>query len=61
MNLCLRGQNTVGLLSHDIDQAANGYQLIYPDLQSTTYLLNPCGQIVHKWLDANDDRPGLAC
>lgn len=43
-------QNTVGLLNYSADMA-EGYVLVYPDLQGTVYMLNACGQIVHTWPD----------
>ncbi len=54
----LYAQNTVGLLSYDLEKAFDGYNLIYPFGQPNVYLLNNCGQIVHQW-DGNEDfRPG---
>jgi hypothetical protein len=50
----LSAQNTVGLLSLDADASLGGYNLIYPDRQSTVYLLDECGQIVHRWEDADE-------
>lgn len=52
------GQNTVGLLSYDPIQAFEGYNLFYPHNQSTVYLANNCGEIVHSWTDEADFRPG---
>ena len=48
----LAAQNTVGLISFNPEQTLGGYNLIYPDRQSTTYLLDECGQVVHRWDDA---------
>ncbi len=56
--LPLYGQNTVGLLSYNPSKAFDGYNLIYPHNQSTVYLLNNCGEIVHTWTDASNLRPG---
>ncbi len=54
----LFAQNTVGLLSYDFSKVYDGYNLLYPHNQSTTYLLNNCGEIVHTWTDTDDVRPG---
>ncbi|MDX2136118.1 MAG: aryl-sulfate sulfotransferase [Saprospiraceae bacterium] len=54
----LYGQNTVGLLSYNPSRSFDGYNLIYPHNQSTVYLLNNCGEIVHTWTDAANLRPG---
>jgi len=51
-------QNTVGTLSYDFSQTQPGYNLIYPHNQSTAYLLNNCGQIIHTWEDESINRPG---
>lgn len=52
------GQNTIGLLSYDPSQAHDGYNLLYPNNQSNVYLLNNCGEIVHRWDDDANFRPG---
>jgi hypothetical protein len=57
---CIFGQNSVGLLSFDKDRTYDGYNLIYPHNQSTVYLLDLCGRIVHRWDDESDLRPGNA-
>lgn len=44
-------QQSVGLISYDLERAFFGYTLIYPHNQSNVYLLNNCGQIVHVWED----------
>jgi len=51
-------QNTVGLLSYDYGKTFDGYNLHFPHNQGTAYLLNNCGQIVHKWEDDSGYRPG---
>ena len=58
--MCLSGfaQRTVGVLSVDQDKVLDGYNLIYPHNQSTVYLLDNCGEVVHDWIDADDTRPG---
>ena len=52
-------QNTIGLLTYNNTEPVDGYLLIYPEQQSTAFLLDGCGQIVHTWED-NDvaARPG---
>lgn len=52
-------QNTVGLLTYNAEAPIEDYLLIYPEQQSTAFLLDACGQIVHRWED-NDfgARPG---
>ncbi len=49
---------TLGLLNYDISQSYQGYTLIYPHNQSSVFLLNNCGEIVHEWEDEADFRPG---
>ena len=51
-------QNTVGLISYNPNSTQAGYNLLYPNNQSTVYLLNTCGEIVHQWTDEPDFRPG---
>jgi len=54
----LIAQHTVGLLSYNPSKSYDGLNLIYPHNQSTVYLLNNCGEIVHTWTDAANQRPG---
>jgi hypothetical protein len=54
----ISAQNTVGLLSYDTEKAFAGYNLLFPHNQSTVYLLDNCGQIVHTWPDEDNWRPG---
>ncbi len=54
----LSAQNTVGLISYNINKAYDGYNLLYPHNQSNVYLLNNCGEIVHSWEGAPMTRPG---
>lgn len=49
--------NTVGLLSVDNDLTIGGYNLLYPERQSDIFLLNKCGEIVHRWEDQPEARP----
>ncbi len=51
-------QNTVGLLSYQPSKTFDGYNLLYPHNQSTVFLLDNCGEIVHQWTDDTDFRPG---
>lgn len=50
--------NTVGLLSFDDDLSVGGYTLLFPERQSDIFLLNKCGEIVHRWEDDPAARPG---
>lgn len=51
-------QNTVGLLSYDPSSSYDGYNLLYPHNQSTVYLIDNCGEIIHTWTDEPNFRPG---
>jgi len=51
-------QNTIGLISYEPEQSQPGYNLVYPHNQSTVFLIDNCGQVVHKWEDDDDLRPG---
>ncbi len=42
---------TIGLLSYNKHLASDGYTLFFPRQQSTVYLINNCGEIVHQWDD----------
>lgn len=44
-------QNTVGLLSYIPEKTQDGYLLLYPQNQGTAFLINNCGEVVHKWID----------
>jgi hypothetical protein len=54
----IKAQNTVGVLSFDAEKTSEGYNLIYPNNQSSVFLLNNCGQIVHEWEDEPTYLPG---
>ncbi|MFT6808487.1 MAG: hypothetical protein ACJA01_001712 [Saprospiraceae bacterium] len=58
--ICLNStaQRTVGVLSVDSDNIYDGYNLIYPHNQSTVFLLDNCGEVVHDWVDLEETRPG---
>lgn len=58
ISVTLFSQNTIGLLSYDVDKSTPGYTLIYPHSQPNVYLLNACGEIVHRWDDDTDFVPG---
>lgn len=53
-------QNTLGLLRHNSEQAAPGYNLFFPHNQSTIFLVDNCGQLVHSWATESTRRPGNA-
>jgi len=55
--LTAQSQITVGLLNYDDQKAFNGYNLHFPHNQGNAYLLNNCGEVVHKWEDT-EYRPG---
>lgn len=44
-------EQTVGLLSFKKHLTAEGYTLFFPRNQSTVFLINNCGEIVHQWVD----------
>lgn len=47
----LYGQSTVGLLSYEPSDALDGYVLFAPMQQGSAFLLNNCGEVVHRWVD----------
>ncbi len=49
---------TVGLLKHDSGSLDDGYILFAPCNNTTTYLIDKCGYVVHSWL--SQYRPGLS-
>ncbi|HLP33589.1 MAG TPA: aryl-sulfate sulfotransferase [Bacteroidia bacterium] len=51
-------QQTVGIFKNT-PQALKGYVLMAPLGDSVTYLLNNCGEVVHRWV--SNYRPGLSC
>lgn len=51
-------QNTVGLLDLEVELYDPGYNLLFPHNQSTVFLINECGEVVHEWTDSVDFRPG---
>jgi hypothetical protein len=56
-NSSLFAQQTVGLFSNTID-SYNGYTLFAPMTNTTTYLIDNCGEKVHSWNSAY--KPGLS-
>lgn len=54
----IMGQNTVGLISYVPNQSYEGYNLFYPHNQSSVFLINNCGEVVHEWTDEPNFRPG---
>ena len=44
-------QNTVGLLTNDVESSQDGYTMFYPADQHTVYLIDNCGRLVHTWTD----------
>ncbi len=49
---------TVGLLSYNEAQAFDGYNLLFPHGQSAVFLIDNCGELVHKWEGINGYTPG---
>lgn len=45
-------------MTYNVDKAFDGYNLLYPNFQSNVFLINNCGQVVHKWEDDIEYRPG---
>jgi hypothetical protein len=56
----LPAQNTVGLLTYAPAQSFPGFNLVFPHGQGTVWLLNACGEVVHRWDDALNRVPGNA-
>jgi hypothetical protein len=53
----LKAQNTVGLLTYNQNKAFDGYNLLYQHNQPSVFLLDNCGEIVHKWEGEPGTRP----
>ncbi len=47
-----------GLLSLNINKSYQGYTLTFPHNQSSVFLVDNCGAIVHQWDDDTNFRPG---
>ena len=58
MNLIGQEQNTVGLLQINSAKSFPGYNLIYPNHQSSVFLLDQCGQVINEWVDNVTSAPG---
>ncbi|HMR89076.1 MAG TPA: aryl-sulfate sulfotransferase [Saprospiraceae bacterium] len=54
---CMEAQN-LGLLTYNKDKTADGYTMIYPHNQPSVFLINNCGNIVHRWDDTPNSRAG---
>lgn len=54
----LFGQNSVGLISHNSEEASQGYNLFFSHNQEKVLLIDNEGQLIHYWDDQNDFRPG---
>lgn len=53
------GQNTIGLIDYQPwNNSYDGFNLIYPHNQSSVFLLDNCGRVVHEWEDEEVYRPG---
>lgn len=51
-------EQTVGTLVYNPELYAEGYTLIFPHNQHRSLLLNACGEVVHSWDLAENERPG---
>jgi len=49
--------NTIGTIVYDTDETDGGFNLIYPHNQPDAFLLDMCGNVVHKWENADSLRP----
>ena len=54
----LLGQNTVGVITYSPEKSYEGYNLVFPHGQGTVWLLNACGEVVHRWDDLQNRVPG---
>ncbi len=50
---CLFSQNTVGVINYDPTKTYDGYSLLFPVMDTNTYLLDNCGRVVHEWNNKN--------
>ena len=51
-------EQTLGTLVYNPELYAEGYTLIFPHNQHRSLLLNACGEVVHSWDLAENERPG---
>ena len=49
--------NTIGTIVYSEAETDGGFNLIYPHNQSDAFLLDMCGNVVHKWEHADSLRP----
>ena len=49
--------NTIGTIVYNEDATDAGFNLIYPHNQPDAFLLDMCGNVVHKWENADSLRP----
>ena len=56
--ITLAQTTTVGLLKHEAGSIDDGYILFAPMNDTTTFLIDKCGYVVHKW--GGKYRPGLS-
>jgi len=57
-SISIYSQNTIGLISYDIADSYDGFNLLYPHNQSEVYLIDNCGRVVHSWPDEDIFVPG---
>lgn len=57
INFSIAQENTVGTIVYDEAATDGGYNLIYPHNQPDAFLLDMCGNVVHKWENADSLRP----
>ena len=48
---------TVGVISHSAGSKDDGYVLFAPMQSDTTYLIDKCGNLMHRWI--SNYKPGL--
>ncbi len=53
--------NTIGTILYNEEATEGGYNLIYPHNQPDVFLLDMCGNVVHKWENADSLRPANVC
>lgn len=58
ISVSIFAQATVGVISAKPSKLSDGYNLFYPHNQSTVFLMDNCGRVVHSWTDEAQFRPG---
>lgn len=58
ISITFSAQNTVGIITNN-SGVYEGYTLFAPYPSKNTYLINNCGQVVHKW--TSNYTPGASC